>query len=469
MEDEISSKVLNDLNNSYETKNPINEKLIDDYILILTKEIILNNDNLIKFITIINQILQSLEYSVIDPSGILIKLLNKILSFLDFNQILEYYPKEFILEHLYSNSSIITILCLNIINLNLHQNETKQFIETNNILKNIIELFFNKSTTIPILNSIEKLISNLNQNEIYLLNGSMDLFKSIKQSNDSILLSRYLDLFIILSSNLQNVDPTLYQFNSKEILKFNNDPLFLILLIQFYITLIKTKLDINDSLIDILKLYKDDKFEEIVNLEVINLISKMSYHNYKQILEKFEYFKTYNLIKIFDKDEIEIKLLSQSNPNLIYDLNNSIFTDVIVNLPLFDDLYFPILLNFIKSQIVWQDIKPKLNPNKLTKLSKYKLFSLLLVMSNYEWTKEYLFNDLTEILSTEIINSNITNTELWNLKLKILENLNEKEENQLIPGYNNLELKLKQSYDRVRFGENYKNIQPKVEVIDEFD
>ncbi|KAI5959891.1 HSM3 [Candida pseudojiufengensis] len=468
MSSDITDLVLNNLNKSYETKDPIDEKLIDNYTLILTKELIYENDNLNKLITILNHILNDNKYFEIDPNVILLHLLNKILSFLNFKQILEFYSEEFITKHLFSfnNSTIDTILCIGILTSNLHQFETQQYILKNDVIKKLIEEYFNEDTPIEVLNSIEKLIENLYTNELNLLDNSFDIFEKVKNSDNSILVSRYLDLLLILSTKFDSLNSNLYQFNTDEILKFKHDTLFLVILIQFYIKLCDTTLTIDKTLFNIITLYRKKEFDEIINLEIINLISKMSYTSrLTSILEHFQIFKTHNLIKIFDKDEEEIKLLSQSNPNLIYNLNNDIFSDVLVNLPLFDDKFFPILLNFIKSPDVWNLIKPKLNEDKLQKLSKYKLFLLLLTLSQYEWSKIYFFENLSKILSEEIINSDIRNNEIWNLKLEILENLNNTEDN--VSGYAKWNTQLKQAYDKMRFGENFKNIQPKVEVIDE--
>ncbi|KAI5970130.1 HSM3 [Candida margitis] len=463
MFDGITNNVISEISSSYESKTAIDEKLIDNYILALDLATVEQPSYFQKVIPLVNQTLLDNAYPTIDPTGALIKLLEKVLSYLNFQQIVAFYPTDFILENLFSVSSI-SILCLKILTLNVHQLETQEFLSSNNVVARLLKVFFDENTQISVLSSIETLVAALYSSEIHLLDRGQDRLYSVRKSTNAVLLARLLDLLLILVDKSSNLDPKLYNFNEREILTFSDDPLFLILLIQFYIKAIGTNLTIEGSITAVMTLYKKGELDDIVNSEVADLVAKMTYHGYKSLLSDFEIFKTYNLIKVFDKDEVEIKLLSKSNPGVMYSLNPSIYDDVLKNLPLFDHIYLPILLNFLASPQAWMSLKLKLTNEQLESLSKDKLFSLLLSMSKYKHTKEYLFNNLPNIMNNEVIESDIRNNDIWKLKLQILENLKHSEE---VSGFGIWENKIEESYNLMKFGQSYKHVQPKVEVIDD--
>ena len=154
------------------------------------------------------------------------------------------------------------------------------------------------------------------------------------------------------------------QFYQTRILKYQDDPLFLILLIQFYVKLVRLKapVDLSLPLSDILSLY--DKFDLLVKNEVVELVAQLSFtQSYTDILFKSQIFKTHNLLEVFEKTEnSDIRLLSKANPQVIYELNNSIYPDVLAHLNLFtNNLYFPILLNFMSSTTIFYQLKLHLN------------------------------------------------------------------------------------------------------------
>ncbi|KAL6450494.1 HSM3 DNA mismatch repair protein HSM3 [Candida maltosa Xu316] len=468
MLDDFSTKVLDNLNSSFELKKPVNANLIDGYILSIDNSTIQQDSYLETFLPSLNQILLDEKYYDIDTDNILIQLLSAILSFLQFKDILTFYPKEFILQNLFSNqsSTVVTILCLKIIILNIHQDETLSFLQDNDIIHKLLEVYFIESTPISVLNQIELLISSLNDKEIHLLDSSESIFQKIRHSGNTILVARYLDLLLLVLPKLKNVSPHLYSFTREDFVKFDDDPLFLILLIQFYEKLVQQEikaLELEFVLNDILSSF--DNFDSLVKSEVVNLVARLSYHSYDELLNTHQIFKTHNLIQVFEKNDTEIKLLSRSNPQVIYQLNNSIYNDVLAHLNLFtNNAYFPILLNFLQSTTTFFQLKLQLNNERLSKLPMDKLFSLLLEMAKHEHTKEHLFNNLPSILSSNLLESDIRNSDLWNLKLRILENLLE---DKTVPGFPYWQDQLQKNYDIMRFGQSFKNIKPKVDILDE--
>lgn len=462
MFDELTNNAIAEISSSYRSEAPINDKLIDNYILTLDFATIQQPSYFQSIIPLVNQTLLDSAYPTIDPTGILIKLLGKILSYLSFKQVLEYYPADFILENLFS-SSASSIICLKILTLNIHESETKDFLSFNHVITKLLTVFFKETTPILVLNLIESLVSAINSKEGHLLEECTEILSLVRKLNNTILLARLLDLLLILTNKF-NLDMKMYNFEREEIAKFMDDPLFLILLIQFYVNLTGSDVNIDESIANVLILFKKGEFDDIVDSEVAELIAAMSYHSYDSILSNFEVFKSYNFIKIYEKDEVELKLLSKSNPEVVYTLNASIYDDVLKHLPLLDHAYLPILLNFIASPNIWTSLQTKLTNERLESLSKDKLYQLLLAMSRYNHSKEYLFNNLPNIMSNEVIGSDIRNNDIWKIKLQILENLKRSDD---VPGAHFWETKIEGCYNLMKFGQSYKHVQPKVEVIDD--
>ncbi|AOW30688.1 DNA mismatch repair protein HSM3 [Candida albicans L26] len=470
MLDELSYKVLTNLETSYERKQPLGSKLIDRYTLTIDQSTVAQQSYFEQIIPAINRILMNSEAHVIDPDNVLIRLLPEILSHLSFEQILMYYPNDFILHFLFEEKlENVSVICLEVILLNLQEPETLQFLRDNNVISRLLREVYFKKTPISVLNKIERLITVLNGiEEINLLESCLPILKKIRDQGNTVLLSRYLDLVNLLLRYLPEFSPHLYSFTKQEFLKYQDDPLFLILLIQFYVKLVRLKapVDLSLPLSDILSLY--DKFDLLVKNEVVELVAQLSFtQSYTDILFKSQIFKTHNLLEVFEKTEnSDIRLLSKANPQVIYELNNSIYPDVLAHLNLFtNNLYFPILLNFMSSTTIFYQLKLHLNNEKLSQLPMDKLFKLLLEMSTHNHSKEHLFNNLPTIMSTNLLETeDLRNNELWNLKLEILQNLLNDDS---VPGFEFWHQELTRNYELMTFGRVFRNAAPRVDIIDE--
>lgn len=471
MLDELSYKVLTNLETSYERKQPVGSKLIDRYALTIDQSTVTQHSYFEQIIPAINRILMDSEAYRIDPDNVLIRLLPEILSHLSFEQILMYYPNDFILHFLFEGKiENVSVLCLEVILLNLPEPETLHFLRDNNMIYRLLrEIYFKKETPISVLNKIERLITVVNGvEEIKLLELCIPILKEIRELDNTVLLSRYLDLVSLLLRYLPDFSPQLYSFTKQEFLKYLDDPLFLILLIQFYVKLVKLEapVDLSLPLSDILSLY--DKFDFLVKNEVVELVAQMTFtQSYTDVLFKSQIFKTHNLLEVFEKTEnSDTRLLSKANPQVIYELNNAIYPDVLAHLNLFtNNLYFPILLNFMGSTTIFYQLKLHLNNEKLSQLPMDKLFKLLLEMSTHNHSKEHLFNNLPTIMATNLLETeDLRNNELWNLKLEILQNLLN---NDSVPGFEFWHQELTRNYELMAFGRVFRNAAPRVDVIDE--
>ncbi|EGW29882.1 uncharacterized protein SPAPADRAFT_144065 [Spathaspora passalidarum NRRL Y-27907] len=457
-----TTTVLDHLNTCYETKQPIDNDLIDTF----TTSVNSHTPDLPQLISIINQIL--LGESNIDPMGMLVALLEKLLGNLSFKEILQVYPAEFILQYLvnYEENPVVNQLCLKILNLNLHDEQTQEFLRSNGVLIKLLEIYFKRNTPIGVLNQIEKLTSLLTTTEFALLvtPSYLQLFSSFRHVDDTTILARYLDYLTLILPKLKSVDPTLYQFTKREIDQIE-DPLFLILLAQFYGKLLEQPINIEPPLNDFISLYVDGKLDELVKGELINVIAKMSYlDKYTSILEHSQLFKTHNLIKVFEHDQSDINLLSKANPDVIVQLNYSVYRDVLDNLSLFNDnLYLPILLNFIKSPVIFGLLSSQFNYLKFSGMSMDKLYLILLSMSEKGHTKEYLFNNLPNVITQYLLESEISNNQLWKLKLEIFTNLLSDPE---VVGYAYWHDELNRVYELMKYGKSFRNVT-KVDIMDE--
>ena len=279
MLDELSYKVLTNLETSYERKQPLGSKLIDRYTLTIDQSTVAQQSYFEQIIPAINRILMNSEAHVIDPDNVLIRLLPEILSHLSFEQILMYYPNDFILHFLFEEKlENVSVICLEVILLNLQEPETLQFLRDNNVISRLLREVYFKKTPISVLNKIERLITVLNGiEEINLLELCLPILKKIRDQGNTVLLSRYLDLVNLLLRYLPEFSPHLYSFTKQEFLKYQDDPLFLILLIQFYVKLVRLKapVDLSLPLSDILSLY--DKFDLLVKNEVVELVAQLSF------------------------------------------------------------------------------------------------------------------------------------------------------------------------------------------------
>ncbi|KAG7660639.1 HSM3 [[Candida] subhashii] len=475
--DEDSKKVLQHINECITNLEPIDYHTINNYIPLINK---IDQQYSDEFIPLITQLLSNNEaYMKVDPDGLLVQLLYKILSCLPFGIITNYFPIDYIIDNLFKDEEKgDSSIGLKIININIEQLETKQFLIDNNIIYRLLnEKYFNRSTSISVLNQIESLITSIQDHYSLLSQEYLQLYHRIRtQQDDTIILSRYLDyLILILPSILNNpIESGYYQFNRSQILKYQDDPLFLILLVQFYENIINKDpqhhLDILPSLNDLIELYMTDKLDDLVKLEIIDLVMKISYSNhppYLNLLDHYQLFKTYNLVKIHEHNELDIKLLSRTNPNIINSLNDSIYDDILVNISLFHDiLFFPILLNFIKSPITFMKLSHYFQHEKLQQLPLDKLYTLLLIMSKHPHTKSYLFNYLPNTL-TSLLEANIRNNELWNLKLLILEQLLATSDDEHVEGYEFWKKEIRNVHDLMKFGKRFDRIIPSVDVTDE--
>ncbi|KAG2731967.1 hypothetical protein G9P44_004384 [Scheffersomyces stipitis] len=494
--DEQTLSVIDHLTKSYDNKSEIDSTLIDDYITVLGSIDLLGA--IADFIPIINHILTDNLYHQIDPNRLLIELLQKIVSRLSFGQIVSVYSPEFIVSSLASSDNVpITKLCLSIIIQKLHEPETVSFIAENCIsfilLKNYLS---DAKLDLGIVNQIELYVNSLILNDVTNLleeiltdTKFVILYNSIRNSENTILLARLLDFILILLTYKVDLplDPRLYTFSNVEIVTFKDDPLFLILLVQFYVKLVQVLNHSTENKFSVLEevspvignfvnLYKDPTTDDFVKVEVIDILVKLSYATNSLLIEyglelalNSELFKSHNLIKVYEYNEPDIKLLSNVNPDLIVHSSNVIYEDVLSNLSLLNNKqYFPILLNFIGSADVFPRLEQDYFTTKLKHLPADKLYVILLEFSKFSHSRKFLLSNATLTNDYLLDNDNLTfvNNELWHTKLQVLENLVNATDSDS-PELAHWKPYLQDSFNLMRHGKKIRDVVPQVSILDE--
>lgn len=429
---QVLQTVVEDLERSYNNGTPIDPFILKSY-----------NDDYSTLIPLINNILYSSNYRSIDPTGELLDFLPRILSRVPFNDILNIYPEELIFEVLenLTDGNNFQYVVLKVIQEKVNQIE---FLEE--ILTLVISQYLTlENIPLNIVNQIELLIK-------YALNdGKVVRFESI--STDSFTLkSRYLSYILILSEFKISIPSEVYTYTNDQILSFNEqDPLFTILLIQFYSDLFS--LEVNEVNLEIVHILNNlnqllHQNVEFITPEIANLFIKLSYQeNYILVLSSA-------LLKIEDLLDVEIlvRLLSKLNPIVIYN----------VGVPLDEyslqsNRYFPVLLNLVGSEELFKSNVHYFTTAKFAALTVDKSYALLYAISKNPYSLEYLFTAVPQVMNKFIAEEAVANPELFDLKLDIIRGLLSSEVESLQPWEEGLRGALR----KLQFGDGV----PRVAVV----
>lgn len=455
--DSNSVKIHVHLNEILNSDRGVDATLIENYILQLrnSRSIIFPDKHsddgiaLNKFIALfvptINSLLNRENYHEMDPEQAVIGLLDAILAYLKIEQILQLYPLEFIINGLIADPAICCMI-IRILRNNAESETTIKLFNETRMLDSILARYFEKDTTLSVVNQVELLISELvtlssTVVSTKLLSGEFnDLYDQARNNKDQLV--KFLDYVLLLVPYVleKNYDlPTSYYVLSYLEFSENDDVLQVVLLIQFYSKLIQrinafgkdTQIftNIKKCLKDLISLFKTRQNDDIVQSfyanDIVDVLFHISYSKLpqlitfnKEVIDQYELFKSYNLFLHLDCD---IKLLSTFNPQA---LPLEIVEDIVNEISVFNQKYFSILLNCIGSEQVFNKITPRLNTAAISKLSFDMLYSLLLRMSKFEYSRKYLINGLPSIVSDFLANPpNVSESEIWNLKKDTLQNL----------------------------------------------
>lgn len=441
------------------------------------------NSTISLFVGTINELLNSGKLQHADPEGAVFDLLDAILEYLTIEEILQFYPLEFIIEGLKGDASVCCMI-IRILRRNCQSQTTLGLFEDTTIMDTIITRYFDTEAPLSVVNQVELLVSELVDTSSpivpqKLLSGQFKgEYKEARESSDKIV--RFLDYILILVRyvvrNGYSLDENYYVL-PKLLFSDNDDILQVVLLIQFYNKLID-ELNIygKDNAIvksiipclrNLTNMYTERQKDEFVELyyanEIADLMSSISYSKVpflvaftEELVHRHELFKSYNLYLHLDCD---VKLLSKFNPEA---LNIEIISDILDEISIFSQRYFSILLNCIGSEKLFHKLTPRLTTQAISKLSLDMLYRLLLQMSKFQYSVKYLMSDLPNVVSNYLIDSpDVTESEIWSMKKDTIQNI-------LL---SNTELsvwkgELSKVFSNMCNGRKIQSIEPRVDVVD---
>ncbi|CUM49488.1 unnamed protein product [Debaryomyces tyrocola] len=455
--DSSSVKIHVHLNEILNSDKVVNATLIENYILQLKNnrliifpdeqpnESIELNKFISLFIPTINSLLNGEHYFEIDPERVVISLLDTILAYLNIGEILLLYPLDFIINGLTGDSAICCMIIRLLRNNAMSEITVKLFDETV-ILNTILSRYFEKDVTLNVVNQVELLISELVGLSSTVVSTKLlstefrDLYDHARDSEDKLV--KFLDYILLLMPYVLEKQfdlPKNYYVLSYLDFSDNDDVLQVVLFIQFYSKLIQrintfgkdTNIihNIKPCLKDLVLYFKTRQNDDIVQSfyanDIVDVLFHVSYSKVpeliafnEEVVGQYELFKSYNLFLHLDCD---IKLLSTFNPRA---LPLEIIEDILQEISIFNQRYFIILLNCIGSENVFNKLIPRLTTSVISKLSFDMLYSLLLRMSEFEYSRKHLINGLPNIVSDYLANPpNVSESEIWNLKKDTLQNL----------------------------------------------
>lgn len=456
----------------------------------------LNNEFFNRFVPIINQLLYDEIYLTIDPEKVVIELLGSILSVLTFSEILNIYSSKFIEDALESPLLEIVLLVLKIFRLNVDSSILANYLEDTGILEKLVS---------RLLSDVKLSISETNEIE-HILNGYIDrmdpivsrvllqgkcklIYIAARNSGDSILIVRFLDLatgllwYTSQASITEELPVELYVFSKDEFL--NEDDAFLVAsIINFYEKLV-VKIDgrgikdlvfnnIKGVIGDIASMYNMRENDELIKVlystKIVDLFSVMSYARnthiqdyFKVIISRYELFKSYNLFP--GSLESDRKLLSDINPDFFL---KELYNDTLQYLSFSNQQYFSILLNIVQSKeiLLLLSEQQKLTRSTISNLSVDMAYLLILQLSKTSYSTQFLVNNLPNVISDYLLDNtrNAIYGSIYSTKLKILENLIANESEGLAIWKEGL----KETYEEMKYGRKIRNIEPQVDILDDF-
>lgn len=437
---------MNNLLNQLD-QNIVNENDIQSMIhLINTNQQSIDTSDLSRYTDKLTRILNNPNYHSLDPSLLVIQLYTSILNKLDIRLISDIFPMKVIIDKVRDNNQF-TLLLLQVITLKIESvTEIENFdLLLLEILKGYLQC---EDLSIQICSQIESLLQTLDSTILKLMNQKpfQILFENVKNSGNAILIARLLNL-ISLSCEFVHFN---YDF---PIDPDNDDVLSTLVIIQFYTTLIdKVPMEtLNSAISTITTLFLEKSNLENIRFYLItdisNFLIKLSYNT------NLNFLKPHN----FSADE-DVYFLSKFNANLVDDD----FLEFLLDLPLFNPKFFPILLNLVKSEVCLPTIIEReiLTNTSILKLVIDQIYQLLINLSSTHKGVTFLLN-LPQIMHTYVINHDIVFNDIYNLKVHLLESLIFKNNDLLI-----WENQIAESYKLMKNGKSIRN-EPQVHVSDE--
>lgn len=432
----------------------------------------------------------------LDPKPLLIDFLISLLSLVKFADVIQRYSSEKIIE-LASSPAAAPIVFKLLLDKELDGDALGFLLSTNFLYYSLSNYFRqNDISSLAVASNFENLVKIYIDKpgfaEKLLEPTSIEIYESVRASQDSTLLTRLVDFIAIIGEPVL-VDPNLSKLLPHSVYTFklldfldededgngvNSDPLLAILLIQFYKKLVKIPLSIDvltsvgPTLENLVHVFTKRNTDTDVQLFYANdlsgFICEWSWTTHvplinilEGVLVKFELFKFYNLY--LDTSDADIHLLAGFNMDR---MNNPEFLEELTDIySLFSKRYFLILnslVNYPKycEQLINMRI---LSVNTIQKLSMDMLYRLLYELTRKKHSTQWLLQQ-PQLMNDYILGTNISENEIWNLKKDSLKNLLElNTPEELGVWYDNV----KDNFSLMSNGRNVRSIAPGVAIADE--
>lgn len=450
------------------------------------------------WLPLLAQVLLSDRWLIIDPKMQVPELLDAILRRLSWNQVLTHYLHEYIVRALALPLRGVHALAVSVLVAHADDVDARHFLASSDAVPTLLARYFEDDDVLLVSTTellVTVLVDNASSYRAQDANSALArffdapalaMYRQVRASSDSTQIARLLDLVVLLTPALGIYDlpSDVYVFD-KSAFAVADDPLFSMLVVLFHTKLVKELghefneavfAAISPAMDAIVAIYtlrtSDGEVEAFLAHVIVELVAALSHSSVericglgKRLMAKYELLRSYNLF--CDTSDADIALLAQFNPWILQD-PESFFDDVIKDLPVYHKRYFPILLNIVASKPLFGILteRQKLTSEKFRVLTVDLVYQLLERLSQYKHSAQFLLTSMPNIVAEYLVQSpsQINNGDIWALKRQALENLLLNEDIDLLQWKDDL----RGAYELMKNGRKVRDIQPQVDVADDY-
>ncbi|ODV60165.1 uncharacterized protein ASCRUDRAFT_8921 [Ascoidea rubescens DSM 1968] len=336
----------------------------------------------------------------------------------------------------------------------LNSNQKIDYEYINSIINSFKGYFINNNNSNPDKNGLSKIYNKLLSDK-----KIISIFNQMKTSSSTLIISRYFEIILVLTEYLPQNELSIQnklisefdQFYYIDLKLYLTDFLFLANIIKFQTDLLNfinqdslkfdwllTILKKNNLIHEIIKVWI--KRNEIPDLnwiinEFILYLSALSYINNASLINEFYpvYSNNQNFV-----DKNNSFYLSNINPEFLLTLNSQ--NVIRLNSLSLNNKSSVIFCNLVNNINSFNFIKSIFTDSNLNNLQLFELYELLLVMSSFTYSSQFLFTDIPSIINNKLLmndrnnideNIVISDANLQKMRLKILSNLIEKQKDKI--------------------------------------
>lgn len=356
-----------------------------------------------------------------------IELLHAVVNVLSFAQIRHFIPNAAIVEGAAAHAPIVNL----VVSVLVHNVDDPDAAEVfHAVVGTLVQRYFSDpSLDIAIVTDTERLIAAVATSSRGDILTSEKLCRLYGPHIDPILAARTLDYVLLLVPQL-NKDvpshwPPIFELDPKTISDDADDPLYGILVVQFYARVIEAVPSDNvfqlliPAIHTLTKAYLADATFAIDVVDMFVALSNSRPQFFASIVESHQLVATLSLGS--QKDEsflarVDLRSLSESTQKECF---QNLGTSSLVGAR-----HFGVLLNFVRSSTLFELVSPFITSTSLASLTQDLVYPLLHTMSKYSHAVQYLLHELPSAVDKYLLgNHQIRDHDIWTLKREILDNL----------------------------------------------